>query len=410
MAKEEIIIGLDIGSSKIRICVGQVKIPESKLHIIGVGEAPSSGIRRGIIVDVEEACSSISAACEEAERTSGVPCESAYVSIGGSHIVSQKSKGVIAVSRADNEITEHDVSRVIEAASAVSVPPNHEILHVIPQNFIVDNLEGVKDPVGMNGIRLEAETLVIEGATSFIKNLAKCLNRVGIEIDDLVVNVIAASEAVLSKKQKELGVVLVDIGGGTTSLACFEEGDVIHMAILPCGSEHITNDLAIGLRTSIDTAEAIKKEFGSCLPKEIDKREEIDLSKFEADEQGVSRRKIAEIIEARLSEIFSMVDKELKKIGRSGKLPCGAVLVGGGVKVPGIVDLAKKELKLPTQIGFPENLPGLTDKVDDPSFATCEGLIIWGLNQRKQERGFGAVTPLGETVKKVKFWIRKFLP
>lgn len=411
MPKEEIIVGLDIGSHKIRTIVSRVDFETEKPQIIGLGESFSNGIRRGVVVDVEEATSSISSSIEKAERTSGIPIEHAFVSVGGSHVISENSKGVIAVGRADNEITDDDVSRAIDAASAISLPPNHEILHVVPRYFIVDNQEGIKDPVGMNGVRLEVEAVIIEGATSYIKNLTKCIARAGIEIDDLIVSPLAASYSVLSKKQKELGVVLVDIGGGTIGLVVYEEGDLMTVSVLPIGSEHVTNDLAIGLRTSIEDAERIKLEYGVAVASDIDKGDQVDLSKIVGGEQQlVSRKKIVEIIEARLSEIFSMVDKELRKIDRSGKLPAGIVLCGGGAKLPNIVDLGKKELRLPAQIGFPESIPGVVDKMDDPAYATSEGLIMWGLSHVEEKRGSSGISSMGNTVDKIKGWFKTFLP
>ena len=408
----DIITGVDVGSSKIRVVVGRIEEDDSsKPNIIGIGEAVSEGLRRGTIVDVETTVSNVSEALEKAERTSGIPIEQAIVSIGGNHLASQKSKGVIAVSRADNEISEDEVNRVVEAASAVSVPPNHEIFHILPQNFKVDDQEGIKDPVGMSGVRLEVETTVIEGSTSAIKNLTKCLARSGVDVLDVVVAPLAAAESIITKKQKELGVVLVDVGGGTTSIIAFEEGDVLHSAVLSIGAGHITNDLAIGLRTSVEVAEKVKLNYGIALPKEVDKKEEINLAKIaEGEEEVVSRHQIAEIIEARLSEIFSLVDKELKKIDRSGKLPAGVILVGGGAKLPGVVDLAKKELGLPAQVGFPLDLPGLNERLEDPGFATAEGLLLWGVNHLGEEKGLTRMSSMNDTVGKMKKWFKTFLP
>ncbi len=409
MPKEEVISGLDIGSSKIRCVVGKKVEEEDKPHIIGIGESSCSGIRRGQVVDVEEAVSSISASLEQAERTSGVPIEHAYVNIGGSHITSVKSKGVIAVSRADSEIADDDVARVIDAAQAISIPANMEILHVIPRNFIVDGSGGIKDPLGMTGVRLEVEANILQGTSSFIKNLTKCVARVGIDIDELVVSPLACATSSLTKRQKELGVMLLDIGAGTSGLVVFEEGDLLHLTVLPIGSEYITNDLAIGLRCSVDTAEKVKLEYGQANAKEVDKKEELDLSKIQSQEEGtVSLRQVAEIIEARLSEVFSLADKELKSIDRSGKLPCGVVLTGGGAKLPGIVDLAKKELRLPAQVGFPLELPTSLEKVDDPAFSTVIGLLIWGATHEEKRRVSGL--PLGKGVRQVKKWFKHFLP
>lgn len=411
MTKDEIIVGLDIGSSKIRVLVAKYDEEAENINIIGMGETQALGIRRGVITDVEEATTSISNALEKAERTSGVPIEHAYVSIDGSHVEAQPSKGVIAVARADNEITEDDIARVIEAASAVSLPANYEILHVIPKNFTVDSQKGVKDPIGMNGIRLEVETVIIQGSTSNIKNISKCISRSGLEIDDLVVTPLATSSSLLNKKQKELGVVEIDIGSGTTGMVVFEEGDLLHTTILPIGSEHVTNDLAIGLRTSVDIAEKVKVEYGYAKASEITKKEKIDLSKIDSkEEQTVSRKKVAEIIEARMSEIFSMVNQELRKIGKSGKLPAGVVLSGGGVKLPGIIDLAKEELKLPAQIGFPDNIKGVIEKIDDPVYATSVGLINWGQSHSDRNKTSMQITQITDTVGKIRKWFKNFLP
>ncbi|EKD49250.1 MAG: hypothetical protein ACD_63C00209G0002 [uncultured bacterium] len=371
-------------------------------------------MRRGVIVDVEEAVGSISTALEKAERVTGIPIESAFVSISGAHIESQLSKGVIAVSRADGEIGEDDVSRVIEAAQAITLPTNHEILHVVPKTFLVDDQEGIKDPVGMSGVRLEVEAHIIQGASSFIKNLTKCIYRTGVDIDDLVLAPLAAAEAVLTKRQKELGVVLVDIGAGTTGMIAYEEGDLLHTKILPVGAEHITNDIAIGLRTSVDIAEKIKLEYGTALATSVEKNEKIDLSKIDKnEEQVVDREEIVEIIEARLSEIFSLVDKELKKIGKSGQMPAGVVLTGGGSKMPDIVDFAKEDLRLPTQIGVPSDIPIAVDKVDDPAFATSVGLVLWGAETEIKSGKFsvgGIPDSVGDTVDKMKKWFKTFLP
>ncbi len=414
MAREEIIVGLDIGSSVIRVIVGQQSADESKPHIIGIGMAPSAGIRRGVVVDVEEAVGSISTALEKAERVTGIPIESAYVSIGGAHIESQLSRGVIAVSRADGEIGEDDVARVIEAAQAITLPTNYEILHVVPKTFIVDDQEGIKDPVGMSGVRLEVEAHIIQGASSFIKNLTKCIYRAGVDIDDLVLAPLAAAEAVLTRRQKELGVILIDVGAGTTGLTVYEEGDLVHTKVIPVGSEHITNDIAIGLRTSVDIAEKVKLEYGTALPASITDREEIDLGKIDQnEEQIVDRKEVANIIEARLAEIFSLVDKELKKVGKSGQLPAGAVLTGGGAKLPDIVDFAKEELRLPAQIGMPQEVPVTVEKIDDPAFATAVGLVLWGSGSEVKGGRFslgGIPSSVNDTVDKMKKWFKTFLP
>lgn len=421
MAKNDIIVGIDAGSANVRTVIVQIFPGEELPRVIGVGVSESAGIRKGMIVDLEEAIKSVNDSVEKAGRSAGVSVKSAVVSIGGNHIVSQNSKGVIAVGRADGEVTEDDIERVINAAQAISIPPNKEIIHIIPRSYSLDDQKNIKDPLGMNGVRLEVDAMIIEGSTPVVKNLQKSIEQAGIEIGEFVLAPLAGAKAILSKRQKELGVVLVDIGGGTTSIAVYEENNLLHTAILPVGGSHITNDLAIGLRTSIDVAEKVKIEFGNALPRDINKKEDINLAEIDPNEEGmVSRHHVAEIIEARLEEIFNMVNKELKMIARDKLLPAGAVLVGGTAKLPGAVDLAKNILGLPAQTGFPMRLSGLVDKIDDPSFATAVGLVIWGMeNADRGSHGGGFFrkevaghirSGVGGLVDHVKKWLGKFLP
>lgn len=417
MAKNNLIFGLDIGTSKVRAIVASIKGKEEvKPRIIGVGESLSSGMRKGVVVDIDEMTKSIKKAIDQAERSSGESFHKAYVSVGGGHIKAKTSKGIVAVSRADEEVSQDDVLRAISNASAVSLDSNREVIHVIPREFNIDGQEGIQDPRGMSGVRLEVDTLIVEGLTPYIKNLRKCLNNINVEIEALGLNVLAAAQAVLSKKQKELGVLVLDLGGGTAGMIVYEEGKLLHIHVLPVGSSHITNDIAIGLRSSIDVAEKVKLSYGSCLPEEIGKKDTIDLSKIDEKEEGMANRKeIAKIMEARTEEIFSLVNKELRKIDRERLLPSGVVLVGGGAKTPGIIDLAKEKLKLPVQLGYPQGVDGLVDKVDDPTFATVVGLIFWALEIRGEKdegRSFfpDKVPSSVNTVGKIKRWFRNFLP
>jgi cell division protein FtsA len=414
MAREEIITGIDIGSSAIRVVMGQKNQNDEKIHLLGASEVPAEGVSKGVVTSIEEAVSAISSGLEKVERMTGIPAEKAFVGISGTHINSQDSHGVIAVAKADGEIKEEDVERVIEAAQAVATPPNYEILHVIPRSFTVDNQRGIKDPVGMTGIRLEVDAQIIQGLSSQIKNLTKCVYRTGVDIEDLVLGVLAASEGCLSKRQKELGVALVNLGASTTSLVVFEEGDVLHTKILPIGAAHITNDIAIGLRTSIDLAEKIKLEYGSAQSGEINKRDEINLSELEGGENTIiSKKQVAEIIEARVEEIFKMLDKELQKVDRSGLLPAGIVITGGGAKLPGLIEVAKKEFRLPASIGYPQNFVSAIDKVNDPAFSTALGLIFWGLGL-KEKGGFSLSMPkfssVADATKKMKGWFKSLIP
>lgn len=417
MAKEHYITGLDIGTQNIRVVQAKADRESGHLSVIGASEVAASGIRKGVIVDIEEAVSSISSALEKVERMTGVPVTVANVSVGGNHISAVPSHGVIAVSRADGEITENDIVRCIDASQAISIPQNREVLHVFPKTFTLDGQTGIKDPLGMNGIRLEVGTLIVQAGLPFIKNLTKAVLQAGLEMEDMVLSPVAAAESVLTKRQKDLGVVLIDMGAGTTSMAVYEEGDVLHTTVLPVGCMHITNDIAIGLRCSIDTAEKVKLLFGHSDPKGINKEDEIDLSKLdEAEEETVTRQYVVEIIEARLEEIFDHVNNELKKISRDGKLPAGVVLTGGGANLPGISDFVKKHLRLPGVIGMPQNVTTIIDRVDNPAFATCVGLILWG---DKFSGSTGGGSDMGSMIKgvlknpgvdKMRKWIKSFLP
>lgn len=411
--KRNTIVGVDVGTTKVAVCVGHIH--EGMIQLIGAGLAPNNGMRKGMVVDIEECVSSISAALEEAERISGFPLEDSYVGIGGAHIQSTISKGVIAVSKPDGEITSTDVDRVIQAAQAVALPPNREILHVIPRQFIVDGQNGVKDPVGMTAVRLETEAIVIGGSTSAIRNLSKCINQAGLKIHGLLFTPLALSRNLLSKKQKELGVALIDIGGGTTSLTVFEEGDIIYANVLPIGALHLTNDLAIGLRTSIETAEKIKIKYGCALSSLIKESERVDTSKIDPNEEGkIERKMIVEIIEARLKEIIAMVSEELKGIGKSDMLPAGVVLTGGGSLLDGLVELTKQELHLPCRIGNQSlEIAGLVDKVDSPVYAAAVGLMLADLESQTDDKKSYSTIPgltVGGLSDKFKKILKHFIP
>lgn len=408
-------VGLDVGTTTVRLLVASLPRGQGeKPQIIGVGVAPSTGMQRGVVTDIEEAIRSIGSALDAAERMAGVPIDRATVSVSGAHVSSLNSRGVIAVSRADGEISEDDIARVIGAAQAISLPSNREILHVVPQHFVVDGQGGITDPRGMTGVRLEVDTHIVEGSAPFIRNLSKCVYQAGVTIQGLVFAPLAAERAVLSRRQKELGVALVDLGGGTTSLAVYEESRLLHTATIPVGGMHITNDVAIGLRSSIDVAERIKVEFGSALPEDMKKGQEIHLQKIDVREEDitVSRKEVAAIIEARLAEIFSLVNRQLRAIDRAGLLPAGVVLTGGGAKLHGVVELAKHEFRLPAQIGFPQELTSVVEQIDDPSFAVVVGLLFSTVEARHvpERVGLGALAVVGPTVAKLRGWVRTLLP
>ena len=414
---DEIVTGLDIGSSMIRIVVGQ-NIPDESgkpnLHIMGAVEVPSEGIYKGGVSSMEDAVSSVSKALERAERMTGVAINRAWVSIAGHNIFVQESQGVIGVSRPDGEIKEEDVERAIDAARTVATPLNYEILHVIPKSFTVDGQHGIKDPVGMSGIRLEVDAMIIQTLASQIKNLTKSIYRTGLEIDDLVFTPLATSEAVLTQKKKELGVVVIDIGASTTTMAVYEEGDILHTAVLPVGGEHITNDLAIGLRTSLDIAQKAKLELGSAVPDSIGRNDKFTMVQFgSSEDEEIKTRFIAEIIEARIEEIFESVDDELRKIDRSGMLPVGAILTGGTMNMPGICDVAKRVLRLPASIGVSTSMKSVIDEVKDPAYATAVGLVLWGFGITATQKGRFSLLEwkgIGQVADQLRKWMKSLIP
>lgn len=418
---QRLIVGLDLGSSRIRLAMGQVSTTSergSSLTIVGAVEAPSQGISKGVVSALEDAVASLSGALESAERQIGVPIEEAIVGIGGTHVTVMDAKGVVGVSRPDGDIRPEDLDRVLEAAKAVANPANHEILHVLPHGFTVDGQTGIKDPIGMHGIRLEADAHLVLGLAGNVRNMTKMVFRTGLDIAELVFGPLAAAEAVTTARERELGVCVATIGDSTTSLVIFEEGELLHASVLPIGSGHITSDIAIGLRTSLAVAEAIKLHQGSALPDGIGKRDEIDLAEYGADQnEVVPLRYVAEIIEARSEEIFEKIEQELRRVDRSGLLPAGIVFSGGGAKLPGLVDVAKNCLRLPASLGAATHLQTpMPEYAHDPSFSTAVGLVQWGYEdlRRGVERGGGRAFSRGKVLGKVggqlKKIFRSFVP
>lgn len=414
MSYPEMITGIDIGTSRVRVVTLQ-KLADGSQQIIGAADNEMEGMSKGTIKSIDESVSSISECLEKAERMIGVPIENAVIGISGPHIVTQESKGVIAVAKANGEIQEDDVDRVLEAAQAVAVPANYEILHIIPRDFTVDNQQEIKDPIGMTGVRLEVSAQIILGSTNEIRKLTKCIYRTGVDIIDLVFSILANSTSTLTKKQKELGVCLINLGLATTAMVVYEEGNILHTKILPVGSGHITNDIAIGLRTSIPTAEIIKLEYAQAISKNLSKREEIDLSQIsETEKEGtnISLKYVAEITQARLEEIFEMVNSELKSINRDGMLPSGIVITGGGAKLPGLIELAKNKFNLPVFLGYPLEINTTIDKANDPEYTQALGLAMWGLQQDGGRSGFrlGSFSSVEKAVDKMKDWFQSLLP
>ena len=408
MAKqEEIYVGLDIGSFKITSVVGMVN-EEGTLDVIGLGTSFTTGVRKGLVNEIEETVSGISESMEIAERMAGIQLDSATVNINGSHIGSMTSRGVVAVGKANQEVTYEDTIRVEEAAQAIQIPTNKEILHIIPRIYSVDGQEGVKDPVGMTGIRLEGEVQIIAVSQPAVKNLQKSVSQAGIAIEDIIAGPLAASKAVASKREKELGCVVLDIGASTTGIIVYEDEKPLYTSVLPIGAMHITNDIAIGLRTSIDVAEKAKIKYGTSLAKSVAEKEKIDLSEIDINEDGIIPRKhVAEIIEARLHEMFTLIKGELRKINRDGQLPGGAILTGGGAKLEDIDSVAKSILKLPCIIGKPHNLKGIVDKIYDPRFSTAVGLMLY---QFEEAENSGGSKQVGVAINKIRKVFKTFLP
>ncbi len=412
MKRQDIITGIDIGTSAIRIVVGQ-READGGVRIVGVGEAPSQGMTKGNITDIEEVVSALSESLERAERMSGQAIERAVVGINGTHIRVIQSQGVVAVSRASGEVDISDTERAIEAAQALATPPNYEILHVLPLYYNLDNQKNIKDPVGMSGVRLEAQTQIIMGQSSQVKQLSKCVYRTGVDVDGFVFSILATASAVLDKKQKETGVVLLNIGSATTSMAVYEDGEVVLATVLPIGSDHITQDLAIGLRCHLNVAEAVKREVGAPDPEKISKRDEIDLSKFSSDIEPrtfVSSKHVAEIIQARLDELFELVDKELRAVDRSASLPAGVVITGGGALLQGVVEIARRVLRLPAFIGVPAVGGSHIEKIDDPRYAAALGLVLYAQSGSKRSTVMPNFSSVKMATERVTKWFKELLP
>ena len=373
MPKANLIAALDIGTSNIKILIASPKKEEEGFEVIYQSQEPSFGVRRGVVIDAEKVSRVIQILLSRVRAETGQKIKSVQVNISGSHIFCTSSRGMIAVSRADRKVSKEDVERVLQSAQTLALPSNKGILEIFSKEFILDGQGGIKEVVGLEGGRLETEVLVLAGFSPYKNNLTQAVLNADLHISDIILSPLASASAVLSPRQKELGVALLDIGAGTTELAVFEEGDLIHLAVFPMGSANITNDIAIGLKTDTDTAEAIKIQRGSSIHKGSDKKEKIEANGEET--LVFSQKMLTKVIEARVSEIFKETQKELKKISKQGLLPAGIVLTGGGAKLPKTVDLAKKELKLPCRIGKPRDFTGLEEEL---SFATACGLIKEG--------------------------------
>ncbi len=377
MEIEAVLVALDVGTSKVVVLVGEVT-RDGALDIIGKGILPSSGVRKGLVNNIDQTVASIRQAIEQAERLSGLRLEAAFVAVGGSHVESLNSRGMVSISGAHREVSREDIERATEVARAVTIPSNREVLHVLPRDFIVDGQEGVRDPEGMSAIRLEVTTHIVHGSATSLQNLAKCVRRAGVRPDELVVASIASGEAALSETERELGVAVADIGAGTTDLALYSEGTPYHTAVVPLGGTNVTNDIAIGLRTNLIAAEQLKIRFGSADPRAADATEEVPVEVIDNGIARPARRSdVAEIIDARMRELFEKIGEQIAAAGGTSRLPAGLVLTGGGSLLAGAAELGREVLQMPVRVASPSGVGGLTDHLLTPGYSTAIGLLLW---------------------------------
>ena len=389
---KNLIVGLDIGTSKVVAIVGEIT-PESTVDIIGIGSHPSIGLKKGVVVNIESTVHSIQRAIEEAELMAGCQIHSVYTGIAGQHIRSLNSHGIVAIR--DHEVTQADVDRVIDAAKAVPIPADQKILHILPQQFIIDTQDGIKEPVGMSGVRLEAKVHMVTGSVSAAQNIIKCVRRCGLDVDDIILEQLASSYSVLTEDEKELGVCLVDIGGGTTDIAVFTHGSIRHTAVIPIAGDQVTNDIAVALRTPTQSAEAIKIKYACALSRLAEPDEIIEVTGVtERPARRLSKLTLAEVVEPRYEELFALVQSELRRQGLEELLGSGIVVTGGSAKMEGVVELAEEIFRMPVRLGLPRYVTGLVDVVRNPIYSTGVGLLLYG-RQQQLERQVNVVTRHG---------------
>ena len=408
---ERTIVGIDIGTTKVCTLVGLVG-DNGLLRVIGVGVVPSRGLHQGVIVDVDEASKAIHESIERAERVSGYPITEAYVGVAGSHISSQNSRGVAAIGRGDRPIDRDDIERALESAQAIAVPHNRRIIHSIPREFSVDGQGGITNPLGLMGFRLEVEAHIVTGAVAAIQNLVHCVQANNINIVELVLQPLASAEAVLTEEEKNMGVAVVDMGGGTTDLAIYVEGSVWGTLVREVGGNNITKDIAVVLRTPFATAEDAKVRYAHAVPSAVGQEEIIEIRTFgEENLTTISRQRLCQVVAARLEDVFELVAREVKRSGFDGLLPAGTVLTGGTANLTGIRDIAARVLQLPVRVGVPRRLHGLIETISNPAYATSVGLLLWGMREEAAVASGGPQAPGGgEWYRRVLEWLRVFLP
>ena len=392
----ETIVGIDVGTTKICTLVGEVTEDEG-VRVVGIGVVPSKGIRKGVVVNAAETARALASSIERAEQISGYSIERAYVGVSGSHVSSLNSRGVVAIGRGGRTITPDDIYRALDAAQAIAVPHNRRIIHAIPRGYTVDEHDGVRDPVGLVGFRLEVESHVVTGSSTAFQNVTKCIGDAGVDVEAMVFQPLASAEAVLTPEERDIGVVLVDIGGGTTDIAMYIQGSPWHSLVLEVGGNNLTRDIAVGLRSPFSTAEEIKLEYGNALPEAVDPNQVVQVPAFGDEERRpVLRAHLCEIIALRLEEILDMIQREVKRSGYDGLLPAGVVFTGGTSELPGLTELSRRVLQLPVRVGHPRRLGGLVETISGPAYAASVGLLLWALeggrlgNWPQTPRGWGS--------------------
>jgi len=387
--KDNILAGIDVGSSKVCTLVAEVT-PEDELRILGVGITPSQGVKRGMVDNIQEATDAITESVQRAERSSGSRIMSAHVSIGGNHATSMNNRGVATIPGKQRPVTEEDIDRALEGAKSLNLPTNREVLHTLARFFVVDGQEHVSDPVGMFGGRLDVDTHIVTGSVTAIQNLTQCVEGAGVQVEGVVFSPMAAAEAVLAEEEREQGVVLADIGGGTTDISVFVDGSVFHTCVLPVGGYHLTHDLVAGLRAPFSHVEELKVNYGSALPSSIDAEETVELQAFGGQNtKEVSRRRVAEILQARVEEILEMIYIDVKRAGFDDMIAAGLVLSGGTACLPGICELSEMVLRMPVRAGVPRGIHGLADSLNSPAYATSVGLLQWAKQENGHSNGNG---------------------
>ncbi|ALC17647.1 cell division protein FtsA [Desulfuromonas soudanensis] len=404
--RENLIVGLDIGTTKICAIIGN--LTDEGLDIVGIGTSPSKGLRKGVVINIESTVSAIRKAIQEAELMAGCEIKSVFAGIAGGHIKGFNSQGVIAIR--NREVNNDDIRRVIDAAKALAIPMDREVIHILPQEFIIDDQDGIKEPLGMSGVRLEAKVHIVTGAVASAQNIIKSCNRAGVDVADIVLEQLASSEAVLSADEKELGVAIIDIGGGTTDIAIFVDGAIKHTAVLSLGGNHLTNDIAVGLRTPMAEAEKIKQRYGCCLTSMVGKNETIEVPSVGGREPRVlSRQLLAEILEPRVEEIFTLVNREIVKSGFEDMIASGVVITGGTCILPGMPELAEQIFNLPVRRGLPRDIGGLADVVNSPIYATGVGLVKYGSrNMQAKNFSIGQENIFDKVTRRMKEWFGEF--